>query len=531
MDMTKTEDQSHVTDCSDAMTTFISKEGANSYPTSVVLMNRFFCSPDEYDWQKNSSITLQWPQFKVGDDLHWYKLKDLYTNLKNAVISGSIFKDINIFKDETFTTPSNVSLAFQTKNKFYLYNNKTKQIYWSPTFDKNSFTHYTSIDDQIVNPIDFLSIGTTDYLLCKNAIYRFKSDDTYSKVYDELGTSYNAFETGLNKIIVASDNGAKIFSDNGDVLSLEQTVVYKFTIESIPNPNASSDSSGGSSGSSDEPSTISVTIPNGIPSSNRCTFVWVEDSYFYCGDTTISCKLPILGPYEHTPTPEQLEDATINPGKKVSSTNRHYMGVNGIETSSIILDEDSTSPISTVSGYEYDGKVYSNISGVTGVFKEQDITYIFTFSGIKIFLNDDVSQKLTEFNSSNGLSGTSNFVYVKDGDIWVLLDGKWRRTLNPKDEEIPFGFIVFAFNFESDGDKDTVDCRLAYTTVGEVLSLAYSKAAYDKYFATAMNGSTTFMVSFSKGSKTVFNLFGNDERRAKAEEMKDCCSAFDIGED
>lgn len=531
MNMTKTGDQSHVTGCTDMMMTFISKEGSNSYPTSVVLINRFFCSPDEYEWRKNSGITLQWPQFKIGDDLHWYKLKDLYTNLKNAVISESIFKDINIFKDETLTTPSNASLAFQTKNKFYLYNDKTKQIYWSPTFDKDSFTHYTTTNDQIIDPIDFLSIGTTDYLLCKNAIYRFKSDDTYSKVYNETGTVYNAFETGSNKIIVASDNGAMIFSDNGvDTLSLEKTVVYKTTTASVPNPNASSDSSGGSSGSS-ESSTISVTVPNGIPSSNKCTFVWVEGSYFYCGDTTTSCKLPILGPYEHTPTSAQLKDTTANPGKKVSSTNRHYMGINGIETSSISLDGSSTSPISTASGYEYDGKVYSNVSGVTGVFKGQNITYILTSGVIRIFLNNDVSKKLTEFNSSNGLSGTPNFVYVKDGDVWILLNGKWRRTLNPKDEEIPFGFIVFAFNFESDGDKDTVDCRLANVTVDEILSLAYSRAVYDKYFATAMNGPTTFMISFSKGSKTIFNVFGNDNRRAKAEEMKKCCNAFDIGED
>ena len=33
-----------------------------------------------------------------------------------------------------------------------------------------------------------------------------------------------------------------------------------------------------------------------------------------------------------------------------------------------------------------------------------------------------------------------------------------------------------------------------------------------------------------KTGKTVFNLFGTDDRRKKAEELKMCCNAFDIGE-
>jgi len=519
MDMQKTADQSHVTGCSDMMTTFISKEGSNSYPTSVVLLNRFFCSPDEYEWVKNSGISIQLPKFKAGDDVHWYKLKDQYNNLKNAVISGSIFKDIPLFKSETFTTPAKSTKVFRTKNKYYIYNQETKQIYWSKEFDKEKFTHYTLATDQIVEPLDMISLGKVDYLLCKNSIWRFKSDDSYSKVYNEQSTTYNAFDAGNDRIVVASDDGAKVFGDNNtDTLVLYETVKHKTVTVSVPNPNASSGSSGSSSSGSGESATTLISVPNGIPSSNKCTFVWIEGGKMYVGDTKTSCNLPVSGPYTHTPTTEQLTDQTANPGKEVSDqTNKHYAGINSIKTPK---------------GWEYGSDLFGEVTGVTGVYKGENLTYIANSSKITIFLNNDKTKKLTEFTSSNGLGGNPIFVEVKAGDVWILVNGKWKRSYNPSDQEIPFAFILYAFNFEQDADKDKIDCRVANVTVDEILSLAYSRSVYDKYFAKAMSGQTTFMTSFSKGSsKTVFNVFGNDNRRAKAVEMKKCCNAFDIGED
>ena len=208
----KRDDQSHVIDCSDMMTTFLSKEGANSYPTSTVLLNRFFVSPDDYKWKENSGITIDMPKFKVGDDVHWYKLKDLYTNLKNAIISESIFKGIKIFKSETVNPPSASNKAFATKNKYYILDQNTKQIYWTDTFDKTGFTHSTNpATDPIESIIDFVSVGSIDFMLCKHAVYAFENN-TYIKALDEQGANFNAFDATSNKLVIAADDGARGFA-------------------------------------------------------------------------------------------------------------------------------------------------------------------------------------------------------------------------------------------------------------------------------------------------------------------------------
>ena len=517
MDMQKTGDQSHVSDCSDAMFTFVSKEGVNSYPTSVVLLNRFFFSPDEFEWVKNSGISIQLPTFKPGDDIHWYKLSDLYTNLKNSVISGSVFKDIPLFKPIKFTVSEKSTKAYKTKTRYYIYDSDKKQMYWSNTFDKDKFIHYSLASTPIIDPIDMLSVDDIDYLLCKNSIWRFKPDDTCSKVYDENNTTYNAFDAGCDRIVVASNDGAKIFTDTGEQLILNDTVKYKTTTVSVSNSDDSSDNESSSDSSGEESSTTSVTVSNGIPSSNKCTFVWIDGGKMYVGDITTSCNLPVIGPYDHTPTDEQLKDQTVNPGKEVSEgTNKHFDGINGINTPK---------------GWEYGTDIFGEVSNVVGVYNGRNLTYISNNDKITVFLNDDTTKKLTEFTSGNNIGGSPVFIEIKDGDIWILVNGEWKRTYNPSDPEIPFTFILFNFVFERDSDKDSIDCRVANVTVDEFLSLSFSKSVYDKYFTTAMTGPTTFMVSYSKGSKTAFNVFGNDIRKAKAEEMKKCCNAFDVGED
>lgn len=513
MNMTKDPTQSHVTGCSDMMFTFVSKEGSNSFPTSVVLLNRFYFSPDEYDWVKNSGISVPLPKFKVGDDIHWYKLNNLYENLKNAVISESIFKDVPIFKDEEFKTPEKSTKAFKSKNAYYIYNDTKKQVYWSPKFDKESFTHYTSASEEIIDPLDVASIDNVDYLLCKNTIYRFKNDNTYSKVYEETDNAFNAFDIGSNKIFVATDNGVKVLEDNGSSLSVKDTIKYKTTVVTVSAPSDGSSSGGSSSGSS----STSVSVPNGIPTSNKCTFVWIAGGTLYAGDNNTSCKFPVNGSYEVvTPSPEQIANPNANYGKKVLGTNKHYDSVNLIEVPT---------------GTEYGTVIYLGMSKVEGIHKTKDLTYLVSEQKITVFLNNKLDKKLTEFNASNGIGGSPKFVEMLNGDIWVLVNSKWKRTMNPKDPEIPFAFILYGFDFNRDSEKEKIDCRIANVTVDEILSLAYSNEVFNKYFANANEGPTTFMTSFSKGSKTILNVFGNDNRQAKAVEMKQCCNAFDIGED
>lgn len=517
----KRDDQSHVIDCSDMMTTFLSKEGANSYPTSTVLLNRFFVSPDDYKWKENSGITIDMPKFKVGDDVHWYKLKDLYTNLKNAIISESIFKGIKIFKSETINPPSASNKAFATKNKYYILDQNAKQVHWTDAFDKTGFTHSTNpATDPIESIIDFVSVGSIDFMLCKHAVYAFENN-TYTKVLDEQSANFNAFDATSNKLVIAADDGARVYSISGTTLSPVTTVTYTTVSVTVPNPDykegdsGSSGSSSSGSGSTVSP-TITIQVTNGIPRNNRCTFVWIAGGRMYVGDASTSCNLPVDGPYTHEPTEEQKTNHDANPGKVISAVpNVHHYGVNSIDVPS---------------GFEYGSTVISGLKNVKSVYKEDNLTYVSVGSEIKIYLNSDFSKPLTAFNSSNGISGAPDFITVKDGDVWVLENGKWLRTMNPEDVDITFSFILTHLVFEEDGDKDSIDCQLANVTVDELLSLAYSRTVFDKYFAKTTKSNTNFMLSFSKtDSKTVYGVYGDDDRSAKAKEMKDCCEAFDIG--
>ena len=539
MDMQKTDTQSHVTDCSDMMATFISKEGANSYPTSVVLLNRFFMSIDEYQWRENSGITADLPTFKIGDDVHWYKLTDMYNNLKNAVISESLFKNVAVFKEVSIPTPTQSDVAFKTKNRFYIYNSQSSQIFWSNDLNPDGLEHENSSNITVTDVLDMLSVGSNDFLLCKNAIYRIGPDNSFAKVVDApSGVTFNAFDASDSKIVVASTNGAYVYTSLTETtLVLARNVVYETVrkekiVESESSDSGGSSSSSSSSDSGNTTTTITVDVPNGIPKNNNCIFAWISGSTMYVGDTTTSCNLPVDGPYNYEPSESHIDNPSMNPGKHVSSGNKHYDGINGIAVSGVSLDGSSTTPISTSSGFEYDGKVY-NVSNVKSMTKTSNLCYVLVGNTIKVFLLSDTKKQLTQFNTSNKLTD-SKFICLKDRDLWVLgNDKKWYRSYNPKDNDITFGFILFAFNFEANASDDKVDCRLANVTLDEILSLSYSRAVYDKYFAKAMSGTTTFLVSFSKttGSKSIFNLMGNDNRRAKAVEMKKCCNAFDIGDE
>jgi hypothetical protein len=538
MEMTKTSDQSHLISCSDMMSTFITKEGANSYPTSIVLLNRFFSSTEDYTWRKNSDITADLPNFKVGDDVHWYKLSDIYTNLKNALISESLFSQVKVFKNDNLPSPNQSDLAFRTKNRYYIYNRSTSQMFWSSDFNVEGFDRFTNTTEvgPILNVLDMLSVDNCDYLLCTDSIYKFKPDGTCIKALTApAGVVFNAFETGSDKLVIATNNGAYVYTGLTEFENLNLVVNIKYKTVVGYKTVITTSGSGESQSSS-----VAVNVPNGIPTDNNCTFVWVVDRTMYVGNNKTSCILPIDGPYEYVPSSTHIENPSMNPGKSVSSTNRHHGGINGISTSSISLDGLSINPISSVSGYEYDGKIYEGVSSVTSIFKTEKLTYISTDvtennekSGIYVFLNSNTAKRLTVFNMSNYVR-QPRFVCLKDNDLWFLngTDKTWYRSYKPKDNDITFGFILFNFEFEADASKDTIDCCLANVSLDELLSLSYSNSVFNKYFANAKNGTTKFLIAFSKtGSKTIFNIFGNDNRRAKAVEMKQCCNAFDIGED
>lgn len=520
MFINKDDNASHTSDISEMMLDFISKEGSNSYPTVTVLLNRLLLSIDDYEWKKNSEISDALPELKIHDDVHWYKLKDMYSNLRNAILNNSILSNSTIFINENSFTLKNISNIFKTDNAVYILDENNRLNKVDDTFNniiktyKN--TSSTSDNYDIVNVKDMFSYGAFDFVLCDHDIYRLSNDGSVKLVYNYPTHTLNAFALVSDEIVVASNHdGGLIFNNITTTFNLRVTVKYKTgtiiqttTDPNNPNNSGSSSSDPGSSGSS---STTTI-ITNKLPEDNNCTFVYPKGGdEFDLGNSTTSGSFSLTDNFNSVTVDKPIGILPLD-------SNRHY---------------NNKCFIALQSDVEFD-KIKYNITNVTyAAYTEKLIYFITSDNYLHVFVKGE-ADSFIKFNSSNGISNNPNYIFIKNDDVYLYTANGWLRSINSSDDIEPtFAFLLFDFNWERDNEKDKINIQYSRMSVNALLSSVVDKINYDKYLGKVNNANTTFMIAFSKNKisgKTVFNLFGTDDRRKKAEEMKICCNAFDIGD-
>ena len=519
MFINKDDNASHTSDISEMMLDFISKEGSNSYPTVTVLFNRLLLSIDDFEWRKNSEISDALPELKIHDDVHWYKLKDMYSNLRNAILNNSILSNSTIFIDEDSFTLKNISNIFKTDNGVYILDENKRLNKVDDTFNniiktyKN--TSSTSDNYDIVNVKDMFSYGAFDFVLCDHEIYRLSNDGSVKRVYNYSTHVLNAFALVSNEIVVASSHdGGLIFNNITTTFNLRKSVKYTTGVLT-QQPTTDSNNSGDNSNnnpSSDPSASTTVIITNKLPINNNCTFVYPKgENEFYIGDSTTSGLFALDDNFDVV-----IEDRPI--GILPVNSNRHYNNKNFVQLQTEV---------------EFD-KIKYNVTNVTyAAYTEKLIYFITSDNYLNVFIKGN-TDSLIKFNNSNGIKRNPKYIFIRNDDVYLYTEDGWLRSINSSDNIEPtFAFLLFDFNWERDNEKNKINIQYSRMSINALLSSVVDKTIYDKYLGKVNNANTTFMVAFSKNKisgKTVFNLFGTDDRRKKAEEMKMCCNAFDIGE-
>lgn len=513
MNIDKTDEYSHVTDITDTMLTFLNKEGANSYPTITVLLNRFFLDTDSYDWYKNSGIDVKFPEFKVGDDLHWYKTQDIYKDLKLS-INSSILPDCPIFIKNDISELQNFTKFYDSANGFYsvidknLYfvkniNSSKKVINITTTSDgKKTTTDFTE------TILDILSYGTTDFILTSSNLYRYKvDDDEIEKIYSKDSYTFKAFCEINNHIIIATDKGGLVLSNIMNAVALDDTITYDtHTVWSSTSTSGDDDDSSGGT------SQTSTTYTNGMPAGNNCTFVWASGSSFSIGNKTKSAKFTLGGSYE---AGSYENEGGVLPSKE---TNKHHRGKNYI-----YLEGKLTGG----------SKNYNVTDDFVSMYITDSATYFAYNDKITVYLNSDLQNVYLTFTSKNKVDGTIQYFEIYDSDLFVKTTSGWYRSYKGTDTDCPVGFVLFNFDYDKNINDESLDCRFATISIADIISLGYSRSKYDSALAKAKTNNTNFIIGYTKTSsnKIIMNLYGDDNRRRLGQEMKICCQAFDIDSD
>lgn len=508
MNIDKNEEYSHVTDITDTMLTFLNKEGANSFPTITVLFNRFFLDTDSYDWYKNSGIDVKFPEFKVGDDVHWYKTQDIYKDLKLS-INSSILPDSPIFIKNDISELQDFTKFYDSANGFYSINDKTIYFVKNINSSKKAINCSTTSSDGSKTSEDFtetildvLSIGTIDYILTSQNLYRYKADsENLEKIYNKDSYTFKAFCNINNNIIVATDKGGLVLSGISGTVVLDDTIVYDTHVV-WTSTSTSGDDSGGTT-------QTSTTYTNGMPTNNNCTFVWANGNSFSIGNKSKSAKFTLGGNYEAT---TYENEGGILPSK---DANKHHRGKNYI-----YLDGKLT-----------DGSITYNITDdFVSMYITDSATYFAYNDKINIYLNSDLQTIFLTFTSKNKVEGTIQYFEIYDSDLYVKTSSGWYRSYKGTDTDCPIGFVLFNFDYDKNINDDTLDCRFAMISIADIISLGYSKDKYNSALAKAKTNNTNFIIGYTKTSsdKIIMNLYGDDNRRQLGREMKVCCQAFDI---
>ena len=128
----------------------------------------------------------------------------------------------------------------------------------------------------------------------------------------------------------------------------------------------------------------------------------------------------------------------------------------------------------------------------------------------------------------NRVSGDVVFFIITDNMVFIR-DSAVKRSYTITDEDNPLLFYTIAFTYKTDVSKEELDIRKAFCSIRDLIAMTANRAKFDECFGTAKEGKSTYIVQYSvQGGKTVWNIFGNDERKREAEEMKQCANYFDI---
>lgn len=508
MNIDKTNEYSHVTDITDTMLTFLNKEGANSYPTITVLFNRFFLDTDSYDWYKNSGIDVKFPEFKIGDDVHWYKTKDIYKDLKLS-INSSILPNCPIFIKNDIIELQDFTKFYDSANGFY--NVINKNLYFVKNINSNkkiiNSTKVSNNESIIIDftetILDILSIGTTDFILTSNNLYRYKIDaDEIEKIYSKDSYIFKAFCEIKDHIIVATNKGGLVLSNVQNTPVLDNIIVYdSHTVTT----STSSESEENGAGDGQQ---TTITYTNGMPAGNDCTFVWANRDSFSIGNKTKSAYFILGGNYNATSSENEG-------GVLPSKDNKHHRGKNYIYLEGKLTDGS---------------KSYNITEDFISMYVTDSATYFAYNDKITVFLNNDLQNIYLTFTSKNNIDGTVQYFEIYDSDLYIKTSSGWFRSYKGTDADCPVGFVLFNFDYDKNVNDDILDCRFAMISIADIISLGYSRIKYDSALAKAKTNNTNFIIGYTKTNlnKVIINLYGDDNRRQLGLEMKICCQAFDI---
>jgi len=542
MTMTKDDNLSHVTDIGSTMLKFLNKEGSGSFPTMVVLLNRIFLSPDDFSWKENGEFSDDLPVMKEHDDLHWYKILsgDLWNDNVRPSVSNTMFPNTKQFITE------NIDEKYSVIKKVYKSNGRSFEVH----FDGKLYScdsigeNVTEVANATItgNIIDHIFASGCDFFLTAYSIYRSVNKGDLEEVYTSNGhITLNSFCFCNSRIVVASSSGGLVFKDIATDFTQEESILEYHEVRQVIDDSYSSDDgsgTGSSDGSGGGTYYKTVYDTNHLPLGNNFTNVYAIDStHISIGDSEFAGKF-IPGDtstYKETDEVDDLSDNSLcsirfkKPPRHISLIPIIYP----IDVPPKSENEQPAEPKETVC--KYDGVEYKDLTlsvGIAGILKTDKITFVaLTDGNLAIYKNSDNGEtRYMTINASNGVpSGIVDFFEVGDS-YYISTASKVYRSVTENDESNPTNFVLFGFHYKEDNKKDTIDARQTRLSFKSILSLGYDRETYNSLLGKANSVNTTFIVSWSKvDDKLVWNLYGNDERKNEAAELRDCCNAFDIG--
>ena len=546
MTMTKDDNLSHVTDIGSTMLKFLSKEGSGSFPTMVVLLNRVFLSPDDFSWKENGEFSDDLPVMKEHDDLHWYKILsgDLWNDNVRPSVSSTLFPNTKQFITE------DIDEKYSVIKKVYKSNGHSFEVH----FDGKLYScdsigeNVTEVADATITGkiIDHIFASGCDFFLTADSIYRSVNKGDLEEVYTSNGhITLSSFCFCNNRIVVASSSGGLVFKDIATDFTQEESILEYHKERQVRGDSYSSSNDDGSGsessdGSSGGTSYKTVYDTNHLPQGNNFTNVYaIDGTHISIGDSEFAGKF-IPGDtssYKETDEVDDLSDNSLcsirfkKPPRHISLIPIIYPI--DVPPKSENENDQPVEPKETVC--KYDGVEYKDLTlsvGISGILKTDKITFVaLTDGNLAIYKNSDNGEtRYMTIDSSNGVpSGIVDFFEVGDS-YYISTADKVYRSVTENDESNPTNFVLFGFHYKEDNKKDTIDARQTRLSFKSILSLGYDRETYNSLLGKANSVNTTFIVAWSKVvDKLVWNFYGNDERKNEAAELKDCCSAFDIG--
>ncbi len=546
MNMTKNDSLSHATDIGSTMLKFLNKEGSGSFPTIVVLLNRVFLSPDDFTWKENGEFSDDLPIMKEHDDLHWYKILsgDLWNDNVRPSVNTTIFPNTKMF------ITKNIDEQYSVIKKVYQSQNHVFEVH----FDGKLY----SCDSIGENPVEVANTSITqsiidhtyalgcDFFLTSSTIYRSVNKGSLEQVYTSNGQiTLNSFCYCNDRIVVASSSGGLVFNNINTTFSQEESIkeyhVERQVID-YSSYNGEDDSSAGSTSTGGGSHYKTVYDTNHLPQSNIFTNVYAIDStHISIGDSELAGKFIPGDPstYKETDEVEDLNDNTLC-SIRFKKPPRHINLIPLIYPIEVVTStEQEDEEESTVTEAEvvckYDGISYKDLTlsiEISGIIKTDSLTIIALTDGkLAIYKNSDNGEtRFLTIDSSNGVpSNVVGFFEIEDS-LYISTDDTVYRSVTANDDLNPINFVVFGFNYKEDNKKESIDARQTKLSFNSILKLGYDRETYNSLLGKANSANTTFIVSWSNlDDKLVWNLYGNDERKNEAAELRDCCNAFDIG--